>query len=312
MRSALRNISVVGQIADLPPDRRPAARVRRRPVAALLLCGAALLFSVACRRGPEQTAEVVVVSERELPSDPVAAAWDRIPEHVAKMIPQDLVEPRVLKPTTGEVRVRAVSNGTQVAFRLEWDDPDQSDTPGPSKMIDSCAIQIPEKLAPEPPDPQMGGQGKTVQVAYWRADWQAIVNGRGDSIRDLYPRASIDHYPHDAKPLESDPAAQKEMAARYNPARALGNDRGGPRRRPVEDLVADGPGTLAPAPSQTSSGKGVRTKTGWSVVIQRNLPAGLAPRARTHVAFAVWQGSQMESGARKMRTGWIPLLLRGQ
>lgn len=277
-----------------------------------LLCVAALLFTAACRREPRRTAEVVIGSSRALPSAPDDRAWDAAPEHLAKMIPQDLVEPRVLTPTTAEVRVRALTDGAQVAFRLEWDDPDQNDTPGPAKMIDACAIQIPGQPAPEPPDPQMGGQGKSVQVTYWRADWQAIVNGRGDTIRDLYPRASIDHYPQEAKPLESDPAAKKEMALRYSPARAAGNDRAGPRERPVEDLVASGPGTLAPGPPQNSNAKGVRTKTGWSVVIRRNLPQGLAPRARTHVAFAVWQGSKMESGARKMRTGWIPLLMKGE
>ena len=31
-----------------------------------------------------------------------------------------------------------------------------------------------------------------------------------------------------------------------------------------------------------------------------------------NIALAVWQGSQQESGARKMRTGWIPLVRRAQ
>jgi hypothetical protein len=44
------------------------------------------------------------------------------------------------------------------------------------------------------------------------------------------------------------------------------------------------------------------------VVITRQLPESLAPGERTHIAFAVWQGSQHEAGARKMRTGWVPLL----
>jgi hypothetical protein len=30
------------------------------------------------------------------------------------------------------------------------------------------------------------------------------------------------------------------------------------------------------------------------------------------MAFAVWQGSRTEAGARKMRTGWIPLVRRGE
>jgi len=141
---------------------------------------------------------------------------------------------------------------------------------------------------------------------FWRADWQASVDGRGDTIRDLYPNATVDHYPFQAKPFEAGSAAQREMAKRYAPAEATGNRRAGPRKTPVEDLVAEGPGTLSPAAVQASSGRGERTKDGWAVVIKRKMPDGLAPKTRTQIAFAVWEGSHQEVGARKMRTGWIP------
>ncbi|WP_159318750.1 hypothetical protein, partial [Klebsiella pneumoniae] len=88
---------------------------------------------------------------------------------------------------------------------------------------------------------QMGETGKPVEIAFWRADWQAIVDGRPDSITSIYPNASVDHYPAQAKPLENDPNAQQQAALRYSPARALGNNRAGPRDRPVEDMLAEGP-----------------------------------------------------------------------
>jgi DMSO reductase family type II enzyme heme b subunit len=271
-----------------------------------------VLALVSCQREPQRTQEVVAVPAANLPADPADSAWDTAPEHLAKLIPQDLVEPRLMTASTAEVKVRALTNGSDVAFRLEWADANQSDAPGPGKMVDACAVQTPEKIEKDLTDPQMGRDGKSVQVTYWRADWQAIVNGRGDTIRDLYPNASIDHYPHDAKPLEPGSAAQKEMALRYSPARALGNVRGGPRTVPVEDLVSHGPATLAPGPSLGSKGKGIHGEQRWSVVISRKLPEGLGVRQRTHIALAVWQGSQQEAGSRKMRTGWIPLLRRGQ
>jgi DMSO reductase family type II enzyme heme b subunit len=87
----------------------------------------------------------------------------------------------------------------------------------------------------------------------------------------------------------------------------------GPRDRPVQDLIATGPGTLVPAGQTRSNGRGVRTKDGWAVVLRRPMPAGLAPATRTQVAFAVWEGSGShdEVGARKMRTGWVQLAMEG-
>ena len=84
--------------------------------------------------------------------------------------------------------------------------------------------------------------------------------------------------------------------ARRAPAEAVGNRRAGPRATPVEDLIAEGPGTIAPAPATTSRGRGVRTPNGWAVVIVRAMPHGLSPTSRTRVAFAVWEGSAQEAG----------------
>lgn len=284
--------------------------MRQRIILTCAIAAAALLAS--CAREPQRAAEVVSIPSQKLPTEPNDPVWNSAPEHLAKLVPQDLVEPRLMTPSTPEVKVRSVHNGSEIAFRLEWSDSSLNDKPGSAAMVDACAVQIPEVSAKDAPDPQMGQDGKTVQITYWRADWQAIVNGRGDTIRDLYPNATVDHYPFEAKPLEPGSEAQKEMASRYSPARALGNDRGGPRTSAVEDLIATGPGTLHPGPSMGAKGKGAHGPAGWSVVISRKLPADLNPQQRTHIAFAVWQGSQHESGARKMRTGWVPLLRRAQ
>jgi hypothetical protein len=281
-------------------------------ILAVLIGLLTILTFLGCRKAPQQTAEVVAVQVSEMPADPSSPVWDKAPEHLAKLIPQDLVEPRLLAPSTAEVKVRAVVFGPEMVFRLEWADDTKSDVPGPAKMVDACAVQIPATITKEPPLPQMGEEGKPVQLVFWKADWQASVEGRGDTIKDLYPNASIDHYPFEAKSLEKGSEAQKEMAMRYAPARALGNIRSGPRQVPVEELMATGPGTLSPGPSVGANGKGVYHPGGWSVVIRRKIPEGLSPGLRTHIAFAVWQGAQREAGARKMRTGWIPLLWRGQ
>jgi hypothetical protein len=268
---------------------------------------------VACQKAPPtSTAEVAVVGRASVPSDPNDAAWQDVPVHLAALLPQDLMEPRLLKPTTAEVRVRAITDGTRIALRLDWADSTKSDLPGPDRFSDACAVQFPAKVTAEMAAPQMGEKGKPVEITFWRAAWQATVDGRGDTIKDLYPGATVDHYPFQAAPLEKDPQAQREMEARYSPARALGNRMAGPRERPVEDLIAEGPGTLAPAPTAASAGRGRRTESGWSVLISRNLPEGLGPGKRSQVAFAVWEGSHDEAGSRKMRTGWIPIVVEAK
>ncbi len=275
------------------------------------------LFSLTvsgCRSAVATTTEVVAVQSSTVPVAPTDAAWDEVPEHPARLLLQDLVEPRLMQASTAEVRVRAITNGSEVGFRLEWDDKSKNDLPGPARFLDACAVQVPVKLESNVPDPQMGGEGKTVEITYWRADWQASVDGRPDSLKEMYPNASVDGYPFEAQSLEKGSAAQQEMATRYAPARALGNRRTGLRETPVEDLIADGPGSLSPAPTANgaagSKGKGVKSDKGWSVVITRKLPNGLTPGGRTQVAFAVWEGGHNETGSRKMRTGWVPLLMK--
>lgn len=269
-----------------------------------------LIFAAACKKAQVATPEVNVAQVKDITLDPNDGVWDAVPLHVSKMILQDLVEPRLMEPSTPEVNVKAMTNGTEIAIRLEWTDESQSDMPGPRHFIDGCAVQFPANIDPNVPAPQMGEVGKNVEISFWRADWQAIVEGRADNINAIYPNASIDHYPSEAKPLENDPQAQAAAAARYAPARALGNRRAGPRDQPVEDLIAEGPSTLSPAANAVSKGKGVRTKTGWAVVITRPIPAGFGAASPSQIAFAVWEGSHTEVGARKMRTGWVPLILK--
>jgi hypothetical protein len=265
----------------------------------------------ACRPAPALVADVVALPVATLPADPDDAAWNAAPEHVAKLLLQDLVEPRLQTASTPEVRVRALTSSAEIAFRLAWPDRTLDDLPGAGRFVDSCAVQVPQKPAPTAPDPQMGQAGNGVAITFWRADWQATVNGRGDSIGDLYPNASVDHYPFQTPALEKGSAAQQALTREYAPAEGAGNRRGGSRTSAVEDLVAEGPGTLSPAPATRARGQGRRTSDGWAVVIARPLPGGLAPTTPSIVAFAVWEGSKQEAGARKMRTGWIPLSIRG-
>jgi DMSO reductase family type II enzyme heme b subunit len=282
-------------------------RARVRTAVALLVvaagCGGTPLL-------PPAT-EVVAVRTSAPPSDPAAPEWAAVPEYRAALLLQDVVEPRLLRPSTPEVRVRATTDGTRVVFRLEWPDATRNDLPGSGRFSDACAVQIPAKTEADVPAPQMGEAGRPVEVTYWRAVWQAMVDGRPDTIAAIHPGAAVDHYPFEAASLRPGSPEQEAMAKRYAPARALENRMAGPRTKAVEDLIGEGPSTLRPADETRADGRGVRTGQGWAVVLARPLPAGVAPGARTQVAFAVWDGERQEVGARKMRTGWIPLVVEG-
>ena len=270
------------------------------------------IFTACTPKGPPVSeSEVKAVFERTIPSSIDDKAWEHVPVHHAKLLTQDMVEPRLMQASTPFMDVQSVTDGQKIVFRLNWSDPTIDDVPGPGRFGDAVAVQLPAATTPDVPAPQMGENGKPVEITYWSAIFQAMVNGRQDDIHAIYPQAKVDYYPFEAAPLKQGSAAQQEMAKRYAPARSLGNPMSGPRTVPVQDLVAEGPGTLRPAEKMLSSGSGKHLKDGWTVIIVRPFPNGAQLGGRTQVAFAVWEGSHQEVGARKMRTAWIPLALEG-
>jgi len=269
------------------------------------------LVLVGCgKRAPAPLTEVVAMKTAKLPATPADPAWKEVPAYDAALVVQDLVEPWLMASSTPTVRVQALTDGERVAFRLSWVDSTLDDLPGAGRFTDACAVQLPQVTGANVPAPQMGESGMPVEITYWSAAWQARANGRGDSIQVYYPNASIDHYPFEARSLAIGSPEQLEMAKRYAPARAA-NRNEHPLDRPVQDLLAEGPGTLTPMRETRSNGSGTWKASRWSVVITKPLPEVLRGQARSQVAFAVWNGKRQEVGARKMRSVWIPLALGG-
>lgn len=289
-------------IDDLAPD-----TILRAAVSAPVLLALSLLVPSCGREAPPGGAEVVAVPVASAPSDPGDPVWNRAPVCAVPLIVQDMVEPRLLAPSTPEVRVQAATDGARIAFRLVWVDSDPNDLPGPGRFSDACAIQFPIETGPDLPAPQMGEPGRGVEISYWSASRQAIADGRGRDIQAIYPNAYVDHYPFEAASLRTDSAERYEMEKRYAPARAAGNITASHEGGTVEDLVAEGPGTLSPSRHRWSQGTGRRTPAGWEVVVSRPAPSGLDGGNRSTVAFAIWEGGRQEVGARKMRSAWIPL-----
>ena len=81
--------------------------------------------------------------------------------------------------------------------------------------------------------------------------------------------------------------------------------------------MAEGFGNTQVAPAQTGRGKGEWTGGNWVTTIARPITAGaemgdLDVGKRNYLALAIWDGAKSHAGSRKMRSNWIPLVLRTQ
>ncbi len=274
-----------------------------------------VVINLASCGGPVINTQEVAAGKisEELPrEDPNSKLWNRVSEYPAKLMVQDVAEPKLIEPGVDLVRVRAMHNGSWIVFRLEWEDKSQSIIPEPGRGSDAAALQFPVQAGTEVPDAAMGEKGKGVGIWFWKSVWQDDLErarqGKGDRIASLYPNAATDHYPY-----EANPAVRAEMEKRYAPARAAGNPIA-VNGSPVQVLVAEGFGNVTPAPVQEGGGRGIWKAGRWLTTIARPLrPAPemgtLEVGKKSYVAFAVWDGAAGHTGSRKMRSGWVPLVL---
>lgn len=246
--------------------------------------------------------------------DPSAAAWQKAPEYPAALMAQDVTEPRLMKPGVGVVRVRALHDGTTVVFRLQWDDATRDIIPESGVSSDAAAVQFAVLPGADVPNAAMGEAGKPVEICYWKAVWQddAERPAGTDRVAALYPRMAVDPYP-----FNQNEAAREEMTTRYAPAMAAGNPiTKRPQPGAVQELLAEGFSTSSVPPVQHATGKGQWSANTWAITIARPLKEGegrsnLDVDRKTYVAFAVWDGKERHTGGRKMRSGWVPLLVQG-
>lgn len=241
-----------------------------------------------------------------LPRDPRDSAWLAQPAVDVPMLAQHMTTPRILDVAIPVVKIRAMHNGAEIGFHLEWSDASVEDIEAIARFRDSVAVQFP--VDPRTPTSVMMGQlGRPVHILHWRASWQSEIAIGARKVRTAFPNAANDVTPEQL---------MGEDAARvYYPALYVGNamaTRG--RTTAVEELVAEGYGTLTTHSEQQAEGLGVQSQGAWSVAIIRPLAANgtkarLRPGARTLVAVAAWDGAAGNRGARKQWSNWMTLEL---
>ena len=138
----------------------------------------------------------------------------------------------------------------------------------------------------------MGNRNKVVNIWQWRADWQTEMETK-EELEYATKGMDLDTmiFGGEVNPVDS-----------LNPFRDV----------PVEELNAEGFGTLTPQPQtkQNVLGKGVWKDGKWSVVFYRTLDSinkwdiHFQRKIPVLVAFAVWDGKHQDRNGRKVISMW--------
>ena len=258
-------------------------------------------------------------SAQPVPLDPLASAWNSATALAVPLTAQSGVVPALAQPTVNEVSVKSLNDGQRIAFLLTWADTTQDDhATRPDQFRDAAAVQMP--VTSTVPVICMGAAGQLVNTWHWKADWQTDIDKGFQEVVEAYPNFWNDYYPFVVgKPPYHVPTDFSSADARaYLIGWTAGNPLSDPNRvTPVEDLNALGFGTLTHQKSQDVLGRGVWQSGKWQVVFSRPLAsadpddAQLAPGQASSVAFAVWNGSNQETGSRKQLSSWVTLQVQG-
>lgn len=253
--------------------------------------------------------------------DPAAAWWESCAPYEATLMPQTITTPSLLDAEPITVSVRAAHNGRWFALRLEWADSTRDANVEVDRFCDQVAVQWPVSLDPGV-SPFMGTHGDPkgrVHIVHWKAIWQDDLDKGYQDVQALHPNFWSDLYYLSRQEVYPYPVAQSFNSPEARAA-LMGIYAGNPvsqpsRPTPVEELMAEGFGTLTTQPRQNGTGRGVWMDARWRVVIARPLvtddplDAPLASGRELPTAFALWDGSAKNVGARKRFAPWATLTL---
>ncbi len=224
----------------------------------------------------------------DVPITPDDPAWQKIPPMTLPLSGQIITRPVWPEPTARALTVRAVHNGTDIAFLLEWQDNTKNDRLTPGTFRDGVALGLP--LGDAPAFFCMGQLDHYINIWHWKADWQSDIDRRA------------------ARTSEKDkPGSGEPRRFEVIPRRASS----------VEDLIGGGFSTLTTKEKQGRvQGKALWKDGTWHVVMRRPLSseeqeneAKLIPGRIQTVSFAVWNGENKERNGQKAVAPWFQLAL---
>ncbi len=224
----------------------------------------------------------------DIPTAPEDPLWQKIAPMTLPLSGQVITRPVWPEPTAHALAVRAVHNGTDIAFLLEWQDNTKNDRLTPGTFRDGVALGLP--LGDAPAFFCMGQLDHYINIWHWKADWQSDIDRRASRT------------------------TEKDKAASGEPRRFEVIPR---RASSVEDLIGGGFSTLTTKEKQGRvQGKATWKDGTWRVVMRRPLSseeqeneAKLIPGRIQAVSFAVWNGENKERNGQKAIAPWFQLAL---
>lgn len=259
----------------------------------------------------QQVPTVSAVHVQQVSTDPFDPSWSAARGAMVPLTAQVVALPRLAAPSVSSVYVRAVNDGQRIGFRLDWADPTRdAHALIPNQFRDAAAVMVAD--AQDVPNICMGSPGQVTNLWHWKADWQEDLDKGYQEVVDAYPNFFKDYYPFvtGVPPFRMPADFNSPDAQRYLIGQAAGNPLSQTNRAsPVEELLSVGFGTTTHRAQQTVEGKGVWADGRWQVTFVRPLAttgaeaATLEGVSQAPVAFAVWNGSNAEVGARKQLSG---------
>lgn len=247
--------------------------------------------------------------------EPDSSIWLKAAPFKIDLYGQNFTRPFLFSASVKSATLRTIDNGTWIGFQLEWKDPTRSvSTSRIQDYRDSVAVMFPRG------DDElfigMGERGKPVNILHWKADWQEDIDVFYRELEHVYPNMLVNFYPYTANdsPFQIPPIAKIDRT--YVSGLAAGNILSAPvRLTPVEDLMAEGFGTLTTQPHQDAAGKGTWKDGIWRITIARPIvtndgdDAQLTPGRSKPIAFAIWDGGNREVDGRKAVSLWHRLYI---
>jgi DMSO reductase family type II enzyme heme b subunit len=217
--------------------------------------------------------KVKLIEADELPVDAMDENWDKATPVEIPLSGQIIAEPRLWAPSIDAIMIKALYNSDEIAFLLEWDDATNRQE---ELFRDGVSLQFPTQIPESLKKPYfaMGDKGSMVNLWTWKAYWH---EGFGSIIESPETEAG-EVYELNAKGFKNV--------------------------------------TMQPLESQNVTGKGVYQNGRWRVVLKRSLKTEdvkgdiqfeigkLIP-----IAFALWDGSNSDTGARKSVSAWYYIIL---